>query len=65
MRVTLLSINSLEENTGGGIYLRCLQKLYLKNGANVNVVCKSHNNRYRKNVLTDLLSRIIFLAHLF
>ena len=63
MKVTLISINSINENTGGGIYLRCLQKLYTSNGIELNVICKSDNGSgFKKGIFTDILSRVFFLS---
>ena len=70
----MISINSIRETTGGGLYLRSLCKIYSKHYQEFDVACKqleagnhialeSEINKtflFKKTCVTDLLSRVIF-----
>lgn len=71
-KVLLISINSLYEHTGGGLYLRTLTKGYVDNGFETKVLCKAEFNQgsensitnknlsnlfLKKNIISDLVSR--------
>lgn len=59
MKVLIVSINDKNENTGGGIYLRTLIKLYKLSGCNVDVFSKNSSDyKVKKNIFTDLLGRL-------
>ncbi|HDS9360574.1 TPA: glycosyltransferase [Enterobacter chengduensis] len=60
MKILLVSINSVYEQTGGGIYLRTLKSLYEMSGAEVDVFSKdSPDYKIRKNIFTDLMGRFL------
>lgn len=67
-KVLLVSINSIGEYTGGGIYLRTIFNGYMKNNNDVCLICKEdskvldENNNHKqimfnKSIVSDLLSR--------
>ncbi|MDE4082918.1 MULTISPECIES: glycosyltransferase [Enterobacter cloacae complex] len=61
MKVLLVSINSIYEQTGGGIYLRTLKSLYEMSGTKVDIFSKnSPDYKVKKNIFTDLIGRILF-----
>lgn len=60
MKVLLVSINSIHEQTGGGIYLRTLKSLYEMSGTKVDIFSKnSPDYKIKKNIFTDLVGRIL------
>lgn len=62
MKVLLISLNSLKEGTGGGIYLRTLFSLYQRSDCTIKTLAKKGENDsfgLNKNVFTDFLSRIL------
>lgn len=54
MKVLLVSINSIHEQTGGGIYLRTLKSLYEMSGTKVDI--------FSKNSLIIKLKKIFLLT---
>ncbi|WP_176494469.1 hypothetical protein [Cobetia sp. 5-25-4-2] len=71
MKVLIISINSFQELTGGGLYLRQIVDGYASKFANVTLVTKANNsNNYitpvktldiNKNFFADIVSRIFLL----
>ncbi|AIN65342.1 glycosyltransferase [Providencia stuartii] len=71
MKKLLVSINSINENTGGGLYLRSLINELSQDNIKLDVICKSSYNDskkfdnniiyLKKNFLSDLLSRCLLI----
>ncbi|WP_323946584.1 glycosyltransferase family 4 protein [Aeromonas caviae] len=62
MKVLLVSINSIDENTGGGIYLRSLINLYKMSGVDINVISKGGKGaRFTKSWISDIFGRCILI----
>ncbi|MFO3905288.1 glycosyltransferase [Enterobacter hormaechei] len=71
-KVCLISINSYDELTGGGVYLRTLVKFLLKQQLTLTLIDKENSDKnfndthfnhlsYKKNKLSDIVSRLLFL----
>lgn len=70
-KITFITINSLNELSGGGIYARTIAHSLLENGQKLSVIDKSiptenqyfnfveHHFSLKKNIFTDLVSRLL------
>ena len=59
MKILLISINDLKEQTGGGIYLRTIYELYKLTNNEISLFSKNSKDfTVRKNALTDIIGRL-------
>lgn len=69
--ILLISINSISENTGGGIYLRSIVEFLKKNNLRITLFCKKNHlppnddeistSEFKKNKFYDIISRLFFI----
>ncbi|HDF2328837.1 TPA: glycosyltransferase family 4 protein [Morganella morganii] len=69
--ILLISINSISENTGGGIYLRSIVEFLKKNNLHITLFCKKNHlppdddeisiSELKKNRFYDIVSRLFFI----
>lgn len=64
MKILLVSINSVYEQTGGGIYLRTLKSLYEMSGAQVDVFSKDSPDYKIRKIYLLILWDVSYCAHL-